>query len=86
MINSGNDHQKLDMNFHVQQEGYGGTSAQHLSFQGGEHQKRQPGEQRDDEDPSPQQFQRVSGEMRPTQKLEERPTQDEREIGGFEIF
>ena len=74
------------MNFHIQQEGYGGTSTQRLSFQGGEDQKRQPGEQRDHDDPSLQQFQRVSCEMGPTEKLEERPTQDERKIGGFEIL
>ena len=74
------------MNFHIQQEGYGDTFTQQLSFQGGEDQKRQPGEQRDDEDPSPQRFQRISCEMGPTEKLEERPTQDQRKILRFEIL
>ena len=43
-------HQKTDMNFHVQQERYGRAPAQRVSFQSREHQERQPGEQRDDDD------------------------------------
>jgi len=74
------------MNVHVQQEGYGGTSTQRLSFQSREDQKRQPGEQRDDQNPSSQEFQRISCEMGPTEKLKERPTQDEREIAGLEVL
>ena len=76
-------HQKADMNFHVQQERHGGAPAQQLPFQSREQEKGQPGEQRDDEDPLHQEFKSVSGEMRPAQKLEERPPQDERKLLGF---
>ena len=60
-----------------------GAAAQHLSLQSREQQKRQPGEQRDNEDPLQQELQTVSSKMRPTQKLEERPPQDERKLLGF---
>ena len=76
-------HQKADMNLHVQQEGYGRAPAQRLSFQSREHQERQPGEQRDDDDALAHQLQRIAGQMRPAQKLEERPAQDEREVLWF---
>ena len=35
---------------------------------------------RDDDDALAHQRQRIVGQMRPTQKLEERPAQDEREV------
>ena len=61
------------MNFHVQQERYRHTATQQLSSQSREHQERQPGNHRDDDDPLPHQHQGIVGEVRPTQKLEERP-------------
>ena len=76
----GHRHQEADVNFHVQQEGHGHAPAQHLSFQGREHQERQPGKQRDDDDALAHQHQRIVGQMRPAQELEERPAQDEREV------
>ena len=68
------------MNFHVQQEGYGRIPAEQLSFQNRERQERRPGKQRDDDDALVHQHQRIIGQVRPTQKLEERPAQDEREV------
>ena len=41
----GQRHQKADVYFHVQKERYGRTSAAQLTFQSGEHQERQPGNQ-----------------------------------------
>ena len=76
----GHRHQEADVNFQVQQERHGRAPAQQLPFQSGEHQERQPGKQRDDDNTPPHQPQRIVGQMRPTQKLEERPAQDEREV------
>jgi hypothetical protein len=73
-------HQEADVNLHVQQKRHGRTAAQHLSLQGRQHQERQPGQQRDDEDALAHQQQRVVGQVRPAQKLEERPAQDQREV------
>ena len=71
------------MNIHVQQEGYCDIVAQCLSFQSGEHQERQPGEQRDLENPPPQQLQCTTREMRPTEELKKGPPQDQREVSRF---
>ena len=76
----GHRQQEANVNFHVHQEGYGRTPAQHLSFQSREHQERQPGKQRDDDDASAHQHQRIVGQVRAAQKLEERPAKDEREV------
>jgi len=65
------------VNLHVPQEGYSQVVVQHLSLQGRKHQERQPGQQRDDEDALTHQQQRIVGQVRPTQKLEERPAEDE---------
>ena len=73
-------HQEADVNLHVQQKGYSRTAAQHLPLQGREHQERQPGKQRDDEDALTHQQQRIVGQVRPAQELEERPAEDEREV------
>jgi hypothetical protein len=63
------------MNF-IEQEGDDRTAAEHPSFQSREQQEWQPGEERDDDDAS-RAIIRIVGQVRPTQKLEERPTQDE---------
>ena len=76
-------HQEADMYFHVQQERHGRAPAQQLPFQSREQQQRQPGEQRDDEDALAQQLSASSGQVRPAQKLEKRPAQDERKILGL---
>ena len=76
----GQRHQEADVNFHIQQKRYGRAAAQQVSFQSREHQERQPGEQRDDDDALAHQHQRIVGQVRPAQKLEERPAQDEREV------
>jgi hypothetical protein len=68
------------VNFHVQQKRHGRTSAQHLPFHSGKQQERQPGKQRDDDDALAHQHQRIVREVRPAQKLEKRPAQDERKI------
>jgi hypothetical protein len=76
----GDRQQEANMNFQVQQEGYGRVPAQQLSFQSRERQERQPYDQRDDDDASTHQHQRIVGQMRTTQKLEEWPAKDEREV------
>jgi hypothetical protein len=47
-----------------------------VTLHDGQHQQRQPGEKRDDEDASLEQFQRVAGQMRAPKKLIQRPAQD----------
>ena len=73
-------YEETHVNLEVQQKRDGRPSAQRLSFQSREHQERQPRNQRNDDDALPYEHQRVVGEVRPTQKLEERPTQDDGEL------
>jgi hypothetical protein len=65
------------MDFHIHEKRYGGITAQQLSFQSREYQERQPCEQRNDYNAFAYQRRGIVGQMRPAQKLEERPSQDE---------
>jgi hypothetical protein len=58
---------------HVQKERHGCAAAQRLSLQSGQCKQRRPSDQRDNKDALPPQLQRISGEMRAAQKLEQRP-------------
>ena len=72
--------EEADVNFDVHQERHGHAAAQQPSFHCREHQERQPGKQRDDDDSLAHHQQRIVGQVRPAQELEERPAQDEREV------
>ncbi len=71
------------MNLDIEQKWHIGTAAPQVSFQRREQQKRQPGKQRDNDDALAHHHQRIVGQVRPAQKLEERAAQDERELGGI---
>ena len=68
------------MNLHILQEGHGHAPAPQVPFQGTEHQERQPGHQQEGGDPLAHERQRIVGQVRPAQKLEERAAQDQREV------
>ncbi len=72
--------QELGVNVHVHEERHGDVPAQHVSCECRERQQRQPGEQRDHDDAPACQHQRIVGEARATQQLEERSAQHQREI------
>ena len=68
------------MNLHVAQERDGHAPAERMPFQSREREQRQPGKQRDDDRAAADQLQRVTGDVRPAQKLVERSAEDEREV------
>jgi len=55
-------------------------AAEQMSFQRGQRQQRRPGDERQDQDAPLQQQQRIVGQSRPTQKLEDRTALHQREI------
>ena len=61
--------EKSDVSLNVTQERYLDTSAQGVAIDQGHEQQRQPRPQRDKNDPAFQEFQSVSGEMRPPEDL-----------------
>ena len=76
-------HQEADVGFDVEQERHARAAAPQVSFQPREQQQRQPSQQRNDDDALAHHHQRVIGQVRLPEKLEERPAEDEREIGGI---
>jgi hypothetical protein len=70
------------MHFNVVKEGKP-TDAPSRGTEGAEEQQRQPCDQRDNEQPAMQEFQAISGEMRPPKELEDRATQYQGKIGRF---
>lgn len=66
--------QEADVNLHVEQKRNALLAAANLPLPGREQQKRQPGEERDDDDPFANHQQRIVSEARPTQPLKERPS------------
>ncbi len=73
-------HQVTDVDFYIEQEWYDRTPTESVLFQNRENQERQPSDERNGDDTAPRQHHRVIGQMRTTQKLEQWPAQDEREI------
>ena len=75
----GQCNQKSDMHFNVAKKGgqsqFVGRRSQHDKDQ-----QRQPREQNDYDQPAIQELQLISTEMQPSEKLEGRATQDDREI------
>ena len=69
------------MNLHILRERARPRSPHRCPSRAREHQERQPGkQQRNEEDALAHQQQRIVGQVRPAQKLEERPAQDERKV------
>ena len=68
----GHDQQESGMNLHVFQERHGRGPAQQVPLQSGEHEEGQPGHQQKGDDPLAHERQRVVGQVRTAQKLEER--------------
>ena len=72
--------EKADMRVHVEQKGHCCGAAQRLPFHHRQQQERHPGKQREEDETSAHELERIAGQMRPTQQLEERPAQDKREV------
>lgn len=81
----GGDHERdcqqvTDLDLHVQEEGHGRRSGQESPLERGEHREWQSREQRYDDDASPEQVERVAGQVRATKELVQRSAEDQREI------
>ena len=70
------------VHFNVVKEGKS-TDVPSRGTEGAEEQQRQPCDQCDNEQPAMQEFQAISGEMRPPKELEDRATQHQGEIMSF---
>jgi hypothetical protein len=76
----GHGHQKADMGFDIQQKRHSNAAAIKLPLKGRHQQQWQPRNERDHDDALANHHQRIVRQMRPPQKLEERPTQNERKV------
>ena len=70
-------HQESNVDFQIEEERDCRAAGPEVSFQRGENEQRQPGYQCDDSYTLAHHLQRVVGQVRPTQQLVKRATQDE---------
>ena len=78
----GHNQQESGVHLDILEERDGGPRTPQVTFPGREQQQGQPGDQRKGDDPLAQECQRVVGQVRTAQKLEERAAEDEREVHG----
>ena len=76
----GHRQQEPDVHLGVVDERHRHARSPRLTLQSREHQQRQPADHRDGHHALAQMRQRVVGQMRAAQELEQRPAQDEREV------
>ena len=76
----GQRQQEPGMHLDVDQEGHPDRVAPGAPTQHRQDQQRQPGEERDDDDPAEQELQRIAGQAGTPDDLVQRPAQDQREV------
>ena len=76
-------HQPPYVHFDVQEKWHGDGVAPRSPTEHRQDQQRQPGDERDEENPATPELQRIAGQVSSSNDLVERSTQDDREVVGI---